>query len=121
MFPVFQHWDIHQQLFPARVGRMNRTVHRSSVNRPANHPVVRFQTNQRRHLRKNVEVFIEQYYNRARLHSTLGYRPAEGLERRVAPGTLAGAATLQFFQPAERAESEGAKSVKQNIQPTEVC
>src|SRR6266852_1634887 len=27
------------------------------------------------HLRTNIEAFIEQYYNRCRLHSTLGYQP----------------------------------------------
>jgi hypothetical protein len=72
-------------------------------------------------LRKNIAAFIEQYYNRARLHSALGYRPPEEFEQGVAPVTLSGAATLQFFQPTESAESEGAKSVKQNIQLTEVC
>ena len=28
----------------------------------------------------NIEVFIEQYYNRCRLHSALGYRPPEEFE-----------------------------------------
>lgn len=73
------------------------------------------------HLRKNIEVFIEQYYNRARLHSALGYRPPEEFEQVVAPVNLSGAATLQFFQPAEDAESEGAKSVKKNNRPIGVC
>ncbi len=40
------------------------------------------------HLRKNIEVFIEQYYNRARLHSALGYRPPEEFEQVVAPVNL---------------------------------
>ena len=57
------------------------------------------------HLRKNIEVFIEQSYNRTRLHSALGYRPPEEFEQVVAPINLSGAATLQFFQPAEGAES----------------
>lgn len=73
------------------------------------------------HLRKNIEIFIEQYYNRTRLHSALGYRPAEEFEQVVAPVNRSGAATLQFFQPAEGAESEGAKSVKKNIRPIGVC
>jgi hypothetical protein len=30
--------------------------------------------------------FIDQYYNRIRLHSALGYRPPEEFERAVAPG-----------------------------------
>ena len=33
------------------------------------------------HLRANIEEFIEQYYNRQRLHSALGYRSPEEFER----------------------------------------
>src|ERR1700674_4748283 len=33
------------------------------------------------HLATNIEQFIEQYYNRCRLHSALGYRPPEEFER----------------------------------------
>ena len=33
------------------------------------------------HLRRNIESFIEHYYNRCRLHSALGYRPPEEFER----------------------------------------
>jgi len=53
------------------------------------------------HLRRNMELFIEQYYNRARLHSALGYRPPEEFEHAVAPVTPSGAATIQWFRPAE--------------------
>jgi transposase InsO family protein len=35
------------------------------------------------HLFTNVEAFIEQYYNRRRLHSALGYRPPEDFEKEV--------------------------------------
>jgi len=73
------------------------------------------------HLGTNIEVFIEQYYNRTRLHSALGYRPPEEFEQVVAPVNLSGAATLQFFQPAEGAEPEGVKRVKKNIRPIGVC
>jgi putative transposase len=34
-------------------------------------------------LRANVEEFIEQYYNRLRLHSALGYRPPEEFEQQA--------------------------------------
>ena len=35
------------------------------------------------HLRINVEEFIEQYYNRQRLHSALGYRSPEEFEQQT--------------------------------------
>ena len=73
------------------------------------------------HLRRNIEVFIEQYYNRARLHSALGYRPPEEFEHAVAPVNPSGAATIQFFQPAEDSDPEGMKRVRKNIRPTRVC
>ena len=73
------------------------------------------------HLRRNIEAFIEQYYNRARLHSALGYRPPEEFEHAVGPVHPSAAATMQFFRPAEGAESEGRKSVRKNIHPTRVC
>jgi len=37
------------------------------------------------HLFANIEAFIEQYYNRCRLHSALGYRPPEEFERDASP------------------------------------
>jgi len=73
------------------------------------------------HLRMNMEAFIDQYYNRARLHSALGYRPPEEFEHAVAPVNPSGAATIQFFQPAEGSDREGVKRVRKNIRPTRVC
>lgn len=73
------------------------------------------------HLRRNIETFIEQYYNRARLHSALGYRPPEEFEQAVAPGNPPGAASMQFFEPAEGAESEREDGVKTTVRPTGVC
>jgi transposase InsO family protein len=73
------------------------------------------------HLRRNMVVFIEQYYNRTRLHSALGYRPPEEFEHAVAPVTPSGTATIQFFQPAEGSDSEEMKRVRKNIRPTRVC
>jgi transposase InsO family protein len=55
------------------------------------------------HLRRNIAVFIEQYYNRMRLHSALGYRPPEEFEHAVAPVTSSIAARLQWFRPGEHA------------------
>jgi hypothetical protein len=68
-----------------------------------------------------MEAFIEQYYNRARLHSALGYRPPEEFEQAVAPVNPCGAATMQFFQPVEGAGPEGVKRVRKKVRPTGVC
>jgi transposase InsO family protein len=73
------------------------------------------------HLRRNIEVFIEQYYNRVRLHSALGYRPPEEFEHAVAPIDPSGAATIHFFQPAEGADSEERKRASKNNRKTRVC
>ncbi len=52
------------------------------------------------HLRVNVEEFIEQYYNRQRLHSALGYRSPEEFERQteVANSADSRSATIEFFE-----------------------
>jgi putative transposase len=73
------------------------------------------------HLRMNMEAFIDQYYNRARLHSALGYRPPEEFEHAVASINPSGAATIQFFQPAEGSDPEAMKRARKNIRPTRVC
>jgi putative transposase len=49
-------------------------------------------------LRTNIEAFIEQYYNRRRLHSALGYRPPEEFEQAVKAST---GATMSFFRHEE--------------------
>jgi transposase InsO family protein len=50
------------------------------------------------HLRANIEEFIEQYYNRQRLHSALGYRSPEEFELQTAEGNRAACsvATVEF-------------------------
>jgi putative transposase len=73
------------------------------------------------HLHSKIEAFIKQYYNRTRLHSALGYRPTEEFEHVVAPVNPSGAATIQFFQPAEGADVEGMKRARKNNRPTRVC
>ena len=74
------------------------------------------------HLRRNMAVFIEQYYNRTRLHSALGYRPPEEFEDAVARRSIpSGAATIQFYQPAEGADFEGMKRARKNNRPTRMC
>ena len=58
------------------------------------------------HLRTNMTAFIDQYYNRIRLHSALGYRPPEEFERTVASEPPSGAARMQFFRPMEDFSSQ---------------
>src|ERR1700738_3403324 len=53
------------------------------------------------HLRANVEAFIEQYYNRSRLHSALGYRPPEEFEQAANSATSANGASMSFFRHEE--------------------
>jgi len=72
------------------------------------------------HLRTNMETFIDQYYNRERLHSALGYRSPEEFEHAVASGTMSGAATMQFFRQAESGP-DGTKNVRGESTKQEVC
>ena len=52
-------------------------------------------------LRTNIEAFIDQYYNRCRLHSALGYRPPEEFEQSLDSPTVAAGATMSFFRHGE--------------------
>jgi transposase InsO family protein len=55
------------------------------------------------HLRANIEEFIEEYYNRQRLHSALGYRPPEEFEQQTELPSLAESrsARMEFFENEE--------------------
>ena len=53
------------------------------------------------HLRANIQEFIEQYYNRHRLHSALGYRPPEEFEQAAESKTMYDGATMSFFRHEE--------------------
>ena len=51
------------------------------------------------HLRANIEEFIEQYYNRLRLHSALGYQSPEEFEQRSKSLQVdSRSATMEFFE-----------------------
>jgi transposase InsO family protein len=58
------------------------------------------------HLLGNIDVFIEQYYNRCRLHSALGYRPPEEFEQEASPGINSAGATMSFFRHGEIYQSD---------------
>ena len=53
------------------------------------------------HLFANIEAFIEQYYNRCRLHSALGYRPPEEFEREASSAVNCAGATMSSFRHGE--------------------
>ena len=52
------------------------------------------------HLRLHVGDFIEQYYNRCRLHSSLGYQPPEEFEQRLT-APISTAVKIDFFRQQE--------------------
>jgi transposase InsO family protein len=58
------------------------------------------------HLRMNIVAFIEQYYNRCRLHSALGYRSPEEFEQAVDSTPTSAGATMSFFRHGEIYQSD---------------
>ena len=61
------------------------------------------------HLRANILEFIEQYYNRQRLHSALGYVPPEEFEQAAHTEAISTGARVSFFGHAEIYRSDGKK------------
>src|SRR5262245_24470501 len=53
------------------------------------------------HLRTNIAVFIEQYYNRCRLHSALGYQSPDEFEQQLDTTVVSAGATMSFFRHGE--------------------
>jgi transposase InsO family protein len=69
------------------------------------------------HLRANIAAFIEQYYNRYRLHSALGYSSPEAFEFAASSARPAPGATMRFFRP--RAFARAASSAGDEAEATE--
>jgi putative transposase len=65
-------------------------------------------------LRTHLEEFIEQYYNRWRLHSSLGYQPPEQFEQAADSATTSRGATLSFFRHEEIYRSDGTASLTES-------
>jgi putative transposase len=53
------------------------------------------------HLRRNVGVFLEEYYNQRRLHSSLGYQSPEEFEQSLPPTSNTAGVKINFFKPEE--------------------
>jgi transposase InsO family protein len=65
------------------------------------------------HLRANIVDFIDDYYNRVRLHSALGYKPPEEFEQAFGPEAAAQGATLSFFRHREIYQSDVLKKERE--------
>jgi hypothetical protein len=63
------------------------------------------------HLRRNIETFIDEYYNRCRLHSALGYQSPEEFEQQLSSATTFAAATISFFRHEEDYRPDGKSSM----------
>src|SRR5258708_5193915 len=64
------------------------------------------------HLRTNIEAFIEQYYNRCRLHSALGYKTPEEFEQAITSTATSAGATMSFFRHGEDYRPDGADALR---------
>jgi len=64
------------------------------------------------HLRTNIEAFIEQYYNRCRLHSALGYQSPDEFEQQLECATTFAGATMSFFRHGEDYRPDGAQGLR---------
>ena len=70
------------------------------------------------HLRSNIEMFIEDYYNRCRLHSALGYQPPEEFEQQLESTATNAGATMSFFRHGEDYRPNGAVAKTKSGQQT---
>jgi Integrase core domain len=70
------------------------------------------------HLRANIEEFIEQYYNRCRLHSALGYQPPAEFEQAAVSSAALASATMSFFRHQEDYRPDGPDALTRSGQLT---
>ena len=63
------------------------------------------------HLRSNIAAFIEQYYNRCRLHSALGYQAPDEFEQQLESTVASAGATMSFFRQGEDYRNYSAPSL----------
>jgi len=68
------------------------------------------------HLRANIEEFIEEYYNRQRLHSALGYRSPEEFEQQAGDQAESRSATMEFFE-----NKENSRKISTGVHPNRLC
>src|SRR5262249_52468510 len=69
-------------------------------------------------LRANIEEFIEEYYNRQRLHSALGYRSPEEFERgaELLNSAESRSARMEFFENEENEKGVSTRLLGQGTQ-----
>ena len=65
-------------------------------------------------LRTNLVAFIDQYYNRRRLHSALGYRSPEEFEQSAGSPTTSNGARLSFFRHEEIYRPDGEQDLSRS-------
>ncbi len=67
-------------------------------------------------LRTNIKEFIEQYYNRCRLHSALGYQSPDEFEQQLQFQPTAAGATMSFFRHGEDYRPDAAAKTRSGPQ-----